>query len=198
MQGFWVSLGSVCSSILTGTWLELSLPGSPWVLSILNLGGPPASAGCPVLRRGNSVRQRPRAPLSPPPWLRGSLWPDVWGLGNPGVTCSVCGGGLNIKLLQSLNLMCLLHVQLEKAPAPHSSSLAWKIPWTEGPGRPQSMGSLGVGHDWATSLSHFTFMHWRRTWQPTPVLLPGESQGQGSLVGPHLWGRTESDTTEAT
>ena len=44
----------------------------------------------------------------------------------------------------------------------------------------------------------FTFMHWRRKWQPTPVFLPGESQGQGSLVGCHLWGRTESDTTEAT
>ena len=49
----------------------------------------------------------------------------------------------------------------------------------------------------ATSLSLFTFMHWRRKWQPTPVFLPGESQGQGSLVGYHLWGRTESDTTEA-
>ena len=41
-------------------------------------------------------------------------------------------------------------------------------------------------------------MHWRRKWQPTPVFLPGESQGRGSLVGCHLWGRTESDTTEAT
>ena len=44
----------------------------------------------------------------------------------------------------------------------------------------------------------FTFMHWRRQWQPTPVFLPGESQGWGSLVGCRLWGRTESDTTEAT
>ena len=52
----------------------------------------------------------------------------------------------------------------------------------------QSMGSLGVRHDWATSLSLFTFMHWRRTWQPTPVFLPGESQGRGSLVGCCLWG----------
>jgi len=40
-------------------------------------------------------------------------------------------------------------------------------------------------------------MHWRRKWQPTPVVLPGESQGQGSLVGCRLWGLTESDTTEA-
>ena len=44
----------------------------------------------------------------------------------------------------------------------------------------------------------FTFMHWRRKWQPTPVFLPGESQGWGSLVGCRLWGRTESDTTEVT
>ena len=72
--------------------------------------------------------------------------------------------------------------------ATHSSTLAWKIPWMEKPGRLQSMGSLGAGHDWATSLYFFTFMHWRRKWQPTPVFLPGESQGQGSLVGCRLWG----------
>ena len=50
--------------------------------------------------------------------------------------------------------------------APHSSTLAWKIPWTEAPGRFQSMGSLRVGHDWATSFSLFTFMHWRRNGNP--------------------------------
>ena len=80
--------------------------------------------------------------------------------------------------------------------APHSIILAWKIPWTEEPGGLQSMGSLRVRHDWATSLSLLTFMYWRRKWQPTPVFLPGESQGWGSLVGCHLWGHTESDTTE--
>ena len=69
----------------------------------------------------------------------------------------------------------------EKEMAPHSSgvTLAWKIPWTEEPGRLQSMGSRRVGHDWMTSLSLFTFMHWRRKWQPTPVFLPRESQGWG-------------------
>ena len=99
-----------------------------------------------------------------------------------------------------------LHMQLktasllksEKAMALHSSTLAWKIPWTEEPGGLQSMGSQRVRHDWVTSLSLFTFMHWRRKWQPTPVFLPGESQGQRSLVGCRLWGHTESDTTEAT
>ena len=70
--------------------------------------------------------------------------------------------------------------------APHSSTLAWKIPWTEEPGRLQSM--LRVRYDWATSLSLFIFMHWRRKWQPTPVFLPGESQGRGSLVGCRLLG----------
>ena len=49
-----------------------------------------------------------------------------------------------------------------------------------------------------TRLSDFTFMHWRRQWQPTPVFFPGESQGWGSLVGCRLWGHTELDTTEAT
>ena len=77
----------------------------------------------------------------------------------------------------------------EKTMAPHSSTLAWKIPWMEEPGGPQSMGSLRVGQDSATLLSLFTFLHWRRQWQPTPVFLPGESQGRGSLVGCRLWSR---------
>ena len=82
--------------------------------------------------------------------------------------------------------------------APHSSTPAWKIPGTGEPGRLQSMESRRVRHDWATSLSLFTFMHWRRKWQPTPVFLPGESQGRQSLVGCRLWGHTKSNTTEAT
>ena len=96
------------------------------------------------------------------------------------------------------NFTTWLYRCTEKAMAPHSSTLAWKIPWTEEPGRLQSMGSLRVGHDWVTSLSTFTFMHWRRKWQPTPVFLPGESQGRGSLVGCSLWSHTELDTTEVT
>ena len=58
----------------------------------------------------------------------------------------------------------------EKAMTPHSSTLAWKIPWGEEPGRLQSMWSLRVGHDWATSLSLFTFTHWRRKWQQCSCL----------------------------
>ena len=86
----------------------------------------------------------------------------------------------------------------EEALAPHSSTLVRKIPWMEEPGRLQSMGLLRVGHNWATPLSLFTFMHWRRKWQPTPVFLPGELQGRRSLVGCHLWGCIESDRTEVT
>ena len=79
-------------------------------------------------------------------------------------------------------------IPLEKEMTTHPSTLAWKIPWTVEPGGLQSMGSRRVGHDWATSLSLFTFTHWRRKWQPTPVFLPRESQGQRSLVGCRLWG----------
>ena len=86
----------------------------------------------------------------------------------------------------------------EKAMVPHSSTLAWKLPWMEEPGRRKSMGSPRVGLKWVTSLSLFTFMYWRRKWQSTPVFLSGESQGWGSLVGCRLWGHTELDTTEAT
>ena len=80
--------------------------------------------------------------------------------------------------------------------ATHSSTLAWKIPWTE-----EAVVHGVTKSRTLTERLHFhffTFMHWRRKRQPTPVFLPGESQGQGSLVGFRLWGRTESDTTEAT
>ena len=86
---------------------------------------------------------------------------------------------------------------LEKKKATCSNILAWKNPM-DGGAWGSSMGSLRVGHNWATSLSLFTFMHWRRQWQPTPVFLPGEFQGQGSLVGCRFWDRTKSDTTEVT
>ena len=69
---------------------------------------------------------------------------------------------------------------LEKKMAPHSSTLAWKVSWMEEPGRLQSMALLRVWSDWATSLWLFTLIHWRRKWQPTPVFLPGESQGWGA------------------
>ena len=68
---------------------------------------------------------------------------------------------------------------LEKAMAPHSSTLAWKIPWMEEPGRLQSMGSLAVRQNSATSLSLFTFVHWRRKWQPTLVCLENP-RGRGA------------------
>ena len=97
---------------------------------------------------------------------------------------------------------CLLFTYLklfrEKGMGPHSSILAWEIPWTEEPGRLQSMGSLGVGHDWVTSVSFFTFMRWRRKWQPTPVFLPGESQGWGKPGGlPSMrWHRVGHDWSD--
>ena len=87
-------------------------------------------------------------------------------------------------------------IVLEKAMVTHSSTLACKIPWMEEPGGLQSMGWLRVWYDWMTSLSLFSFMHWRRKWQPTPVFLPGESQGQGSLVS-HRVGHDWSDLAAA-
>ena len=111
---------------------------------------------------------------------------------------------INLIMQASTSVICLfihlifIKILSEKAIAPHSSILAQKIPWMEEPVRLQSMGLLRVGHNSVTSLSLFTFMHWRRKWQPTPVFLPGESQGRQSLVGCRLWGRTESDTAEVT
>ena len=76
-------------------------------------------------------------------------------------------------------------VRLEKTMAPNSSTPAWKIPWTEEPGRLQSMRSLRVGHDWAISLSLFSFMHWRRhssvlAWRIPGMAEPGELLSMGS------------------
>ena len=109
----------------------------------------------------------------------GLPFPSPWDLPNPGIeTASPVSPSLQVYSFP------LSHVkQLEKAMAPHSSTIAWKIPWTEEPGGLQSTWSWRVGHNWATSLSLFTFLHWRRKWQPIPVFLPGESQGRGSLVG---------------
>ena len=121
-----------------------------------------------------------QAPLSLG-FLRQEYWsgmpfPSPGDLQNPGikpVSPALTGRFLTTKLPG----------KLEKAMAPHSSTLAWKVPWTEEPGRLQSMGSILIGHDWATSLSLFTFTHWRRKWQPTPVFLPGEIPGMGEPGG---------------
>ena len=91
-----------------------------------------------------------------------------------------------------INIYIYIYIS-EKAMAPYSSTFAWKIPWMEESARLQSMGSLRVGYDWVTSLSLFTFMHWRRKWQPTPVFLPEESQGWGNLVAA-VYGVTQSRT----
>ena len=124
-------------------------------------------------------------------WLFGTLVHHLLGL----LALQIKSQFLAPSVSQFIGVLC---GKPEKAMATHSSTLAWKIAWMEEPGGLQFMGSWRVGHDWATSLSLFTFMHWRRKWQSTPGFLPGESQGRGSLVGCHLWGHTESDTTEVT
>ena len=132
------------------------------------------------------------------------MW-NIHGSGIKPMSLALAGGFLPLCCQETPEtfLKIIICLQLEKEiattpMAPHSSTFAWKIPWMEKSGGLQFMGFLRVGHDWATSLSLFTFMHWRRKWQPTPVFLPGGSQGWQSLVGCHLGGRTESDTTEAT
>ena len=137
---------------------------------------------------------------------------------------------IDFYIIKVYTVSCL---KIEKEMAPHSSTLAWKIPWAEEPGGLQSVGLRRVRHDWVTSLSLFTLcigegngnplqcsclenprdrgawwaavygvaqsrtrLKWlsssmpqkRRKWQPTPVLLPGKSHGQRSLVGCSPWG----------
>ena len=82
--------------------------------------------------------------------------------------------------------------------APHSSTVAWKIPWMEEPGGLQSMGSLRVGYDWATSLSLFHFHALEKEMATHSRVLAWGIQGQESLVGGRLRSHTESDMTEVT
>ena len=125
-------------------------------------------------------------------WLSGHESEQTRGVGDGqgGLVCCSLWGHRQLDMTEWLNwteiirttsslyyFNSLIAQLMEKAMAPHSSTLAWKIPWMEEAGGPQSIGSLRVRHDWVTSLSLFTFMHWRRKWQPTPVFLPGESQG---------------------
>ena len=78
--------------------------------------------------------------------------------------------------------------------APHSRTLAWKIPWTEEPGRLQSMGSLELD---TTERLHFHFPALEKEMATHSSVLAWRIPGTGSLVGCCLWGRTESDTTES-
>ena len=71
----------------------------------------------------------------------------------------------------------------------HSSTLAWRIPWTEEPGRLQSTGSCT-----GTWLNNFTFTHWRRKWQPTPVFLPGKNRREGGAWWADIYGVAQSRT----
>ena len=108
-----------------------------------------------------------------------------------------------IKMILSLYLIFTIHFDLKYNTLGEGNGTPLQYSWLENPMDRGAWwaafhGVARVGHDWVTSLSLFIFMHWRRKWQPTPVFLPGESQGRGSLVGCRLWGRTESDTTEAT
>ena len=80
--------------------------------------------------------------------------------------------------------------------APHSSTLAWKIPWMEEPGRLQSMGSLRVGHDDFAFTFHFHAME--KEMATHSSVLAWRIPGTGEPGGCHLWGHTESDTTEVT
>ena len=94
---------------------------------------------------------------------------------------------------------CFWTVVLEKTREGNGTSLQYSCLENPMDGRAWWAAVHGVAKSqtWLSDFT-FTFMHWRRKWQPTPVFLHGESQGQGSLVGCRLWGRTESDTTEAT
>ena len=128
-------------------------------------------------------------------WVNSRSW---WWTGKPGVLRFTGLQRVGHNWVTELNWTEAAEVGKGNGTPLQDPTLAWKTPWMEEPGRLRMMGSLRVGHDRETSLSLFTFKHWRRKWQPTPVFLPGEPQGEGSLVGCRLWGRTELDMAEVT
>ena len=115
-----------------------------------------------------------------------------WWLGDAGSCIQV------VSFVWILTIWYSLGLVLEKAMAPHSSTLAWKIPWMEEPGRLQFMGSLRVGHDWATSLSLFTSMHLEKEMATHSSVLawriPGKREPGGLLsMGSHRVGHDWSN-----
>jgi len=137
---------------------------------------------CPRMDRASS---QPRVEVDVMSWLASLLSPKMKNMVSP----QYFGGPVDLGS--------------EKAMAPHSSTLAWKIPWAEEPGRLQSMGSLRVGHNWATSLSlfrnfyalekematHSSVLAWR---------IPGMGEPGGLLsMGSHRVGHDWSDLAVA-
>ena len=138
------------------------------------------------------------------------LEPDIlkcevkWALGS--ITMNKASGGNGIpgdlfqilkdNAVKVLHLICQQFWKTQQWPQDWKRSVFISIP-KKGNAK-ECSNYCTIALIWPTSLSLFTFMHWRRKWQPPPVFLPGESQGQGSLVGCCLWGHTESDTTEVT
>ena len=96
----------------------------------------------------------------------------------------------------SLAFHMMYSAYTEKAMATHSSTLVWRIPWMEEPGRLQSMGLLRVGHDWVTFTFHFHALE--KEMATHSCVLAWRIPGTAEPVGCRLWDRTESDTTEAT
>ena len=123
-------------------------------------------------------------------------WLGIW---TTLTLCVFCEVSFQI-LCQILLIACSIIIEVCCAIilAPRSSTLAWKIPWLEEPGRLQSMGSLRV----RTQLSDFTFtFHFHALEKEMATyssILAWRIPGTGSLVGCCLWSRTELDTTEVT
>ena len=140
------------------------------------------------------------------------LKPDIlecdvkWALGSITKNKSSGGDGIAAELFQILKddavkvlySICQQIWKTQQWPEDWKRSVFMKSQRKAVPKNVHTTAQLHSSHRLATSLSLFTFMHWRTKWQPTPVSLPGESQEWGSLVGCHLWGHTESDTTEVT
>ena len=161
--------------------------------------------------------------------LVAQLWPTLYDPPNfSGLPSSSVHGILQAKMLEWLTILQgifpnqesnpglpfwqILYYLLEKEMVTHSSTLAWKIPWMEEPGRLQSVGLQRVGYDWATSSSPYltiftilyqgspcnviTYLTPGKGMATTPVSLSRKSHAQKSLAGSSPWGRKESDMTE--
>ena len=131
---------------------------------------------------------------------RGAWWAAVCGIAQSRTGLKRLSSSSSSSIW-SLKIFEHIRIGTEKAMAPHSSTLAWKIPWAEEPGRLQSMGSLRVGHDWATSLSLFTHSLEKEMATHSSVLawrIPGTGEAGGLLsMGSHKVRHDWSDLAAA-
>ena len=128
---------------------------------------------------------QPSHPLSSPSPLPPSIFPSITVFSNESV--------LRIRWQKYWSFSFSISPSNE-----HPGLMSFRMDWVYLFAAQGILKSFLQYHSSKASILWCSAFFWRRKWQPTPVFLPGESQGRGSVAGCRLWGHTESDMTEVT